>query len=250
MKGQRTNVNEAASSLVHWMRRTASCDPSQSQKLLNVRFPLSDEPGDRENGTRSMARTPVHMKSVSIGEKVEFGEGQRPSVRFNQRFLSEIQRKQKRGDQTALKLRKRASMSFTELNLAPEAEIREIKREKCQFHPKSQHPKPKKPFNTQQIGPILPENHTNASLQRLNTALFRLRLRYHIPPHPKSKESMPFNLPPTAEVAVSQPVKVKEAPGKVTLTQCAPYRVAIDFNMYRNVRKLAAGRLRALFDNS
>jgi len=248
------NVKETASSLAHWMRRTASCSHAQSQNHLKAQFPPNCELGDLGNGTRSMSRAPVHMKSVSIGEKVVAGEEQRLSVRFNQRFLVEIQMRQKSGSQVQLKVRKNASISFTELNLAPEAEIRETKKEKCQFPPKSQPSKPKKAMDTQQIGLLVPAKSTNASIQRLNTALLHLRLRYRLLPHPKAKEIMPFNLPLSTEVAVSQqqelPSKAKEASGKVNLAQCAPYRVAVDFNMYRNVRKLAAGRLRALFDNS
>jgi hypothetical protein len=214
------------------------------------------EAGDRGNETRSMSRTPVHMKSVSIGSQaVPVVVEQRLSVRFNQHFLNEIQMRQKGVDRLRLKLMKGVTMSTTELNLAPEAEIRETKKDKCMFPPKSQHIKPKKPSNSQQMGAVFPQKATNtAGLQRLNTTLVHLRLRYRMFQHPKAKDSMPFNTPFSPEATGSPihsvPAKAKDAPGKVTLTQLAPYRVAVDFNMYRNVKKLAEGRLRALFDSS
>lgn len=213
------------------------------------------EAGDRGSETRPMSRTPVHMKSVFIGNQVVPVEAeQRLSVRFNQHFLNEIQMRQKGVNRVRLKLMKTMSMSTTELNLAPEAEIHEAKKDKCMFPPKSQHIKPKKPTHFQQMGAVFPQKATNnAGLQRLNTALVHLRLRYRMFQHTKAKDLMPFNAPFSPEAASprqSVPVKAKDAPGKVNLTQLAPYRVAVDFNMYRNVRKLAEGRLRALFDNS
>lgn len=202
-----------------------------------------------------MSRTPVHMKSVSIGNQgVPVEAEQRLSVRFNQHFLNEIQMRQKGADKVRVKLMKTVNMTTTELNLAPEAEIRETKKDKCMFPPKSQLIKHKKTANSQQIGVVFPtKTANNGGVQRLNTALVHLRLRYRMFQHPKAKEPMPFNIPFSPE-AVLSPIqsvpKAKDAPGKVTLTQLAPYRVAVDFNMYRNVRKLAEGRLRALFDNS
>ena len=251
MRKKTKGTSGNAGGLVKWKRRTASY-PAVLEKLTHPSGSIQYTDPGLKQVNRSLLKSSIHMSAVAIGEQVE---ERRPSLLFNQRFINEIQTRQKSPGLASMSpLKKGMSVSLTEINFRPDSGVQEIKKNKPFLPRKSLLIKRKQPSDGQQINAFFPMKPANIGFRHYKTALYLLRLRERLQQRPKSKCNFPFNVPASPQTTLTSqvpvPVKSKDSGEKVMLIQCPPYRIAVDYHMYRNVKKISEGKLRAMFNDS
>ena len=223
------------------------------------------------SASNASLRATVPLKAVYIGEKVNLESVHPQSLSFSQYFLTTIQRKQRTAEKglRGLKLPpKAASVNTSAIHLTHDLDRKDplfpLKRDKpptplrmhlCKVR------KPQKPAIA--VGITLPsERHPRTDeLYRAKSAisLYRIRKSRQKPQiKPVGGEVGGLEQPLKDHILVSKLVSpLVELKGKtrkgllnVTYVQCQPYRIPIDFCLFRNVKKLFGTRLRAMFDMS
>lgn len=212
-------------------------------------------------------RATVPLKAVSIGAEVLAESDHPASLSFNQYFLTTIQRKQRTADKKNPRVPQVASVNTSSLSLTQEVERKEpafpLRRDKAST-PLRMHLWTVKKGQRRLAAPgiALPSARIRPTADekyRAKSALSHYRIRKSLQKpqvktentvleQPGLKDQLLVNklISPKADLQA----KLKKGLCNVTYVQCQPYRIPIDFGLFRNVKKLFGTRLRAMFDMS